>query len=562
MEKIDENRESRRQQLLVSIKLSILVFSAIAFFQHYFKGKNVLDLLSNGSWTVCVVILVLVSIYLALLFFNAKALVKQSRFFVLAELVFLGLFSFVAIFFTGAIDSNFKSLLLCVILLATISQGLNIGMITAVILSGSLLGMDLIMMSPNQSVNLNFEYDLILTSIFMLVAFSVGYYVTMENEYSEELRNLVNMDALTSLYNHRYFHSILKERIQETDKKQASLSLLLLDIDDFKIYNNLYGHSDGDKALKKIAAIISTSLENKNIACRYGGEKFAVLMEDTEEGTAIDYAQRLRDKIAKTVFYGQEYLPEETLTISVGISEYPHKAKNENEIINQADEALYRAKFFRKNRVESYVSILDNLKDSLSEEDESIITTLRTLIAVINSRDKWTYEHVIRVAEYSGWMADRLNFSAESRQTLLYGAYMHDIGKINTPKEVLIKSDKLTAAEWEELKCHPIQGVEIIEHVDVIKDVQELILQHHEHYNGAGYPYGLKGNQIAFKSRVLSIADAFDAMTSQRPYQNKKTIEAACEELVRCKGTQFDPQLVDIFVDIVVEKFNLNSQRR
>lgn len=556
MENLDQNREIRLEQLLVIIKLSILFFSAIACFQHYFDGKNITDLLAGNNLTFIVFLIVLMIIYLALTLSNFIESVKQSGPFKYGELIFFGLLAFLTVFFTGAIDSNFKPLMLCVILLATIGQGLIIGMITSFALSGSLLIMDLLM-SQNQVVNLYFEYDLILASIFLLVTFTVGYYAKMENEHIKELRDLANIDSLTGLFNHRYFYANLDMQIKEAETKENSVSLLFLDIDDFKIYNNLYGHACGDEALKKLAQIITGNLDNRHIACRYGGEEFSILMGGSDEKTAIEYAQNLREQIEETVFYGEAYMPEGKLTMSVGISEYPHKAKNGKDLVTQADEALYRAKFFRKNRVESYVSILDNLKDSLSGEDESIITTLRTLISVINSRDKWTYEHVERVAEYAGWMADKLGFTKESRQTLVYGAYMHDIGKINTPKEVLIKSDKLTLEEWEELKRHPIQGVEIIEHVDVIKDVQGLILQHHEHYNGDGYPHGLKGNEISFMSRILSVVDAFDAMTSIRPYQKKKTIEEACEELIRCRGTQFDPILVDSFVEIVTEKFNL-----
>lgn len=556
MESLDLNRETRLEQLLIIIRLSILCFSAIAFFQHYFKGKNVLTLLSYGSYTVIVITLVLLTIYSALILSNFLESFSKHGVFIYGELIFFGLLSLITIYFTGAVESNFKPLMICVILLATIGHGLTIGMITSFTLSIGLLLMDLLM-DPSQPVNLHFEYDLILSSIFLLVTFTVGYYAKLEEEHIKELRNLANIDSLTGLYNHRFFYACLDRQIKKAQKGDKSLALLFLDIDDFKIYNDLYGHTSGDKALKLIGQIISESCGKKYTACRYGGEEFAILLYGIDEKNAMEFGQRLREKIAEASFPGEAYLPEGRLTMSVGVSEFPHHARNEKELVTQADEALYRAKFFRKNRVESYTSILDNLRDELSGGDQSIITTLRTLISVINSRDRWTYEHVERVAEYAGWMADKLELPEESRQTLVYGAYMHDIGKINTPKEVLIKSEALTVMEWEELKRHPLQGVEIIEHVEVIKDVQALILEHHEHYNGAGYPNGLKGEEISEMSRILSVVDAFDAMTSMRPYQKKKTIEEACYELYRCKGTQFDPNFVDCFVDIVIEKFNL-----
>ncbi|KNZ41767.1 bifunctional diguanylate cyclase/phosphohydrolase [Acetobacterium bakii] len=556
MEKFDQNKEISLQQLLISIKLALLFFSVIAFSQHYFKNKEILDLLSNGSKTIFIFVLIIIVIYGVVFFSNKVDPDKQLGLFKYGELAFFVVLSFLTVFYTGAFASNFKPLFLCVILLATIGHGLTIGMVIAGILSLGLLSMDLIMV-PNQTVNLYFEYDLVLSSIFLLVTFTVGYYAKLENDHIEELRDLANEDALTGLFNHRYFYANLYQEIDEAKKNGVSVSLFFLDIDDFKIYNDLYGHTVGDRALKKMAKIIMDFAGTEFVACRYGGEEFAILLYNTEEKQAMESANKLCSIIEQAVFDGQEYLPGQNLTVSVGVSEYPNKAKDANDLVSQADQALYRAKFFRKNRVESYASILDNLKNSLSEEDETIITTLRTLISVINSRDKHTYEHVERVAEYASWMAEELNLPKHLKQTLVYGAYMHDIGKINTPKEVLLKSEKLTEEEWKELQQHPIQGVEIIEHVDVIKDVQPLILQHHEYYNGKGYPYGLAGNQIAYTSRILSVVDAFDAMTSLRPYQRKRSVEEACEELIRCRGTQFDPNVVDVFIGIVIKKFNI-----
>ena len=557
MEKFDQNKEIRLNQLLIIIKLSLLFFLAIAFSQHYFKNKNILDLLSNGFATIFIFAAIIVVIYSTVILSNKIDPDKQSIKLIYGELVCFGVLSFLTVFYTGAFESNFKPLLLCAILLATIGQGLTIGLITSLTLSLGLLIMDLVM-APSQPVNLYFEYDLILASIFLLVTFTAGYYAKMEKEHIEELCDLVNIDVLTGLFNHRYFYADLSNKMEEAKANNAPVSLLFMDIDDFKVYNDLHGHTSGDDALRRISNIITDNLGIEFVVCRYGGEEFAILMYNTEEPEAMKVAAILCDKIADEPFYGQEYLPTENLTVSVGVSEYPGKAKDSNELVAQADEALYRAKFFRKNRVESYTSILDNLKSSLSEQDETIITTLRTLIAVINSRDKYTYEHVERVAEYAGWIANELDFSKELRQTLIYGGYLHDVGKINTNKEVLLKTGKLNDEEWKELKCHPLQGVKIIDHIEIIKDVQPLILQHHEQYNGKGYPKGLKGQEIAYLARILSVIDAFDAMTSIRPYQKKKTVEEACNELLRCKGTQFDPNVVDVFIGIIIKKFSID----
>ena len=555
----DQKREIELRQLLPIIRLALLFICVIAFSQYFFKSKAIMDLLSLGSGKIFGMAMVIVLIY-AIFMISIKIDIKDQPDMVkYGALVFWGLLSFLTIFYTGAIDSNFKPLILCVILLATIGQGLTVGMITALTLSLGLLVMDLLLV-PNQGINLYFEDDLILSSIFLLITFTVGYYAKLENEHIQELRDLVNIDALTGLFNHRYFYASLSKQMKEAQANDTPVSLIFLDIDDFRIYNELYGHSSGDDVIKRIAQILKTNLETEFVACRYGGEEFAVLMYNIKEQAAMEVARDLCGKIADEPFYGQEYMPTENLTVSAGVSQYPNKAKNAKELVAQADEALYRAKFFKKNRVESYTSILDNLRSSLSEQDEIIITTLKTLISVINSRDKFTYEHVEHVAEYAGWMADELDFSKELRETLIYGGYLHDIGKINTPKEVLLKPDKLTDQEWNELKRHPIEGVEVIEHIESMKDVQSLILEHHERYDGHGYPYGLKGHEISYLARILSVIDAFDAMTSMRPYQKKRTVEEACKELLRCKGTQFDPNVVDIFIGILIIKFNIDRR--
>jgi diguanylate cyclase (GGDEF)-like protein len=483
--------------------------------------------------------------------------VKQLKYRFIFEwiqpLVFIS-FSTMAILMTGSYKSNYKFLFLFIIISSTIESGFKIGISSACLCSVIVLGMDLFL-APNGLTGINkyFESDLVLAGAFLICTYTVGTYVKTEKQHISELKQKANLDGLTGLYNHRYFYDTIPQVIEECDKNKTPASLLFIDIDYFKYYNDLHGHQKGDEVLKTIANVLKFSARKGDIVARYGGEEFAVLLPNTTEAEAIIIAEELRLKIQEIEFEGQEYQPNENLTISLGVSVYPDKAKSEVELIKHADEALYRAKFLRKNRVEGYSSILDELQLDLNSSDKEILTSIKTLIAVINARDKYTYGHVERVVAYCKLFAEKLNLSFAQKRDLIYGAYMHDIGKINIAKEILLKNTPLTDEEWEEIKGHPQNAVEIIKNVSALKDVVPIILQHHERVDGTGYPNKLAGEEINYLARVLTIADSFDAMTSDRPYHKKKTFAEGVNELIRCSGTQFDPELAQQFIEVIKE---------
>jgi putative nucleotidyltransferase with HDIG domain len=309
--------------------------------------------------------------------------------------------------------------------------------------------------------------------------------------------------------------------------------------------------------LNRFGEIFKKNVRENDVIARYGGEEFAIILPDTCEEEAVEIGNRLRDAIENTHFEGEENQPNGNLTISIGVSCYPTKAKNKKELINTADDALYRAKFFNKNRVESYYSVLEELKGDIDEKHIDLISSIKTLISVINAKDRYTYAHTDRVVIYCELMADHLNLSENDRKTLRYGAYLHDIGKIQISKDVLNKIGKLTDEEWNLLKSHPENGVQIVRTVTALSEVLPLILHHHEWYDGTGYPKGIRGEEIPNLVRILSVADSFDAMTSNRPYHKRKTYEQAVEELIRCSSTQFDPEMVLEFVRMLDNNRNM-----
>ena len=549
----DNKRTKDLVQILHVVKIASLFFSATAFFQYYFQSKEMYYVLTNDWLMILAVLIIVLLIYGFWQIINSKG---ENNYIIstwVQPLIFI-IISFLAIYLTGSYQSHYKFLFLFIIISVTIEYGTKLGLIISSFCSAIIISMDILL--PPASVvsgmvNTYFESDLVLVCVFISISWIIGFYSKIEQEHIFYLKNLVKMDGLTKLYNHRYFYEQLAKEIEAANKNRRILSLLFIDIDYFKYYNDVNGHQKGDDALVIIAKTLKELTREQDFVARYGGEEFAIILPNTSGKEAYKIGDDIRQRIQELYFQGQEYLPNHNLTISVGISSYPTQAKTEDEIIKFADEALYRAKCFRKNRVEAYTSILDDLKPGLNDNDKEIIASIRTLIAVINAKDKYTFSHVERVVTYCRLLADVLGLDEERKKVLIYSAYMHDIGKINISEDILMKEKALNAEEWAILQKHPENGVEIIKNVYVLRDVIPVILQHHERFDGNGYPLGIRGENINYLARVLAVADSFDAMTSYRPYQKKKSFALAFDELYRCSGTQFDPEIVRIFIQSV-----------
>lgn len=556
MKRLEELKQKKINEILSIVKLSSLLFSGIALMGFLFGGSNgVVSSISARLMLafVLIVMLLVISIYAIWTFSTTSKF--QQKYMKTIQLVESVLFIFVfllIIIISGGYSSNYKLLFLFIIITRTIQAGMRDGIIIALVCSVIILAMDLVYV-PNTLVNPYFENDLVLAGIFILTAWPLGFYVKIEGEHIEMLTIQANKDGLTGLYNHRYFHDTLREKIILSERDNQPISMIIMDIDYFKHYNDLYGHQKGDEVLKNIGILLKEVSRPKDIVARYGGEEFALILPNTNENEVIKIGEHIRRNIETTYFEGEENQPNGKLTVSVGISVFPDKAKNDIDLIKSADDALYRAKFFNKNRVEIYTSILDELKQDIEEKHIDLVTSIKTLISVINAKDKYTYGHVERVVVYCRLIADRLRLSEDEKKTLIYGAYMHDIGKINISEDILNKKMPLTNEEWNILKQHSANGVEIIKPVDSLEYISPLILYHHERYDGKGYPHNLQGEEIPYLVRILTVVDSFDAMTSNRPYNKRKTYEEGVEELRRCSGTQFDPEIVEEFASVILE---------
>lgn len=190
----------------------------------------------------------------------------------------------------------------------------------------------------------------------------------------------------------------------------------------------------------------------------------------------------------------------------------------------------------------------------MQENDRVYFETIKSLAKTIDAKDQYTGGHCDRVTEYSLFIGQQMQFSQEELSSLTYGAMLHDIGKIGVPESIITKEGRLTDEEYEAMKTHPEKGYDILKDINFLKDARLGVLHHHERYDGKGYPHGLAGENIDLKARIISIADAFDAMTSNRSYRNALSIEAAKDQLIINKGRQFDPQMVDILVKGIENK--------
>lgn len=535
--------------IFFTLKILALFFSAIPLFQ-FFSSKMSLDFIGNNYniFTVGTTLIIICAVmFVIMLIFNKK---ENNKFLQKVEMVLYFTVFITVIFISGSHESYYKFLFLFIIISYTIEYGMKTGLVIASLSSAVVIVIDF-KISNNITVNKYFENDFALIAMFFLVAWTLGYYVRLEKTHILYLTEYANIDGLTGIYNHRYFYEYISSLCEESIANNTPVSLLIIDIDHFKKYNDIFGHKKGDELLVSFTETIKKHLALTDILCRYGGDEFCVILPDTKKEKAVKIANKLRETVSETYFEGQEYLPDSNLTISIGLSTLDSKSENYYNLIENADSALYKAKFLRRNKVEVYSSIFEQFTEFGSDDIIKSMKPFKTLITVINARDTYTYKHVERVFNYCIIMADSLKLSNKDKMTLIYGAYLHDLGKINVSKEILVADNHLTKEQWDELKRHPRDSADIIGKIEGFADVVRVVLEHHEKYDGSGYPSGLSGENISYLARILTVIDSFDAMTNQRTYQKIKTFNEAFEEIERCKGSHFDPAIADKFIEVM-----------
>lgn len=371
----------------------------------------------------------------------------------------------------------------------------------------------------------------------------------------KEIASLAVIDGLTGLYNHRSFQEKLSEEMERAKRYGRTMVLIMIDIDHFKSFNDIYGHQTGDAVLKSISRIIDISIRSVDFAARYGGEEFMVILPETGCEEAGLVAERIRANISRNSFTtetGENVM----ITVSIGMVCFPDDGKDKEDIIKKVDKALYFAKEQGRNMVCNYRDTLAGIIERKPEELDNILKDpslkgIKELATAIDARSTYMRGHSLKVAAYAMGIAKNLGLDDSKIEAIRIAGILHDVGNVTIPLGVLNKPGTLTEEEKMIIKGHPGLAEMILKKYPHMEEVLPTILYHHERYDGNGYPLGLKGDAIPLSARILAVAEAFQAMVSSRSYRERLPLDYAIEELRKNTGTQFDPEVVEAFIKIM-----------
>jgi diguanylate cyclase len=352
-------------------------------------------------------------------------------------------------------------------------------------------------------------------------------YVVFLRDASEQIRQeeevtyLSCHDKLTGLFNRAYF----EKKLRDFDKdRYYPVSIIMGDANGLKMTNDIFGHKQGDMLLVAIANILSLACRDSDIVARYGGDEFVVLMPNT----SLDDAAKVCKNILNLC--GNKTCDQSKVSVSLGYACKSLSIESMNDTLNIAEDFMCRHKLLESRSYRS--SFISSLKKMLFEKSFE------------------TEEHAMRVTGLCADAGRLMGLSQSDMNDLELFSMLHDIGKIVIKDQVLLKPGKLNEDEWTEMRRHCEIGYRIARSIPELSHIADYILCHHERFDGDGYPHGLKGEQIPLLSRILSVADSYDAMVNERCYRKAMSKEAAVSELKRCSGTQFDPGIVKVFLQI------------
>jgi diguanylate cyclase (GGDEF)-like protein len=337
------------------------------------------------------------------------------------------------------------------------------------------------------------------------------------------LMEVSRADPLTGCLNRRGFEERAVAEIASATRRAHQGAVLLLDVDHFKEVNDRYGHAAGDELLRWVVATLRHSLRPDDAIGRLGGDEFAVLFADIEPAEAVEISARMSESLA------------ERAPCSIGVASFPMDGTELEELMREADGRLYASRHGRP----------EPGRTSANER----LSWAATLAHAVDMRMNAAHEHSRAVADFAVSIAAELGWQEDMLGMLRIAAMLHDVGKVTVPDRILSKSGRLTGEEFETIKGHSLAGAELVSRVEGLAMVVPWIRHCHERFDGKGYPDGLRAETIPQASRILLVADAFDAITHDRPYRDAASIEQACEELRRGAGTQFDSACVAVLLE-------------
>ena len=354
-------------------------------------------------------------------------------------------------------------------------------------------------------------------------------------------------DPLTGLYNRRFLDQRLGEELSLARARHVPLSVLFLDIDRFKHFNDMYGHDRGDQVLKLTARALHESLRGMDIAARYGGEEFVIVLPETDREGSFAAAQRVRSILARV---GRESVAGgEPVTVTIGIATFPADGDDAAGLVARADSAMLRGKRAGRDRVETFGGVTKETPKPVLPANAPVV--IRTLISALRAKDPYTALHACAVGALSARVARQMALGVDEIRAAGQAGLLHDIGKLQTPDQILLKPGPLNPTERLIMNQHAEAGAVLAGANRETRHLAEAIRASQEHFDGSGYPHGIAGEQIPLIARIVSVADAFHAMCSDRPYRAAVSFARAAAELRRCSGTQFDPTVVEALIEML-----------
>lgn len=389
---------------------------------------------------------------------------------------------------------------------------------------------------------------------------------------NQHVRELLITDPLTGCYN-RWFMDVELSKRCEADpyEKKKSFAVLLLDVDHFKSINDSYGHGEGDSCLIKLAQLLRQMVRETDELIRMGGDEFLLFLPEIENRDLPGLAREILTTVRTSLSLAQA--PEREVTLSMGL--LAHDADDDpvskEDLLDRVDKALYVSKRSGRNQVTLWSSDLDGegasecapaggdanefrkmerkveqLEARLSRQEDQVVETFNL---ILSTKEFETGLHSLRVTRITGFLLDKLDLSEDEKLHIRRGAQLHDIGKVAIPEAILHKQGRLTESEWMIMRQHPLIGHRFVAGYPFLEKAAEIILYHHEAYDGSGYPHGLKGEEIPLGARLFTLVDAYDTMRANRIYKAFVPREEVVDELKSKAGTQFDPELVKLFLE-------------
>ena len=434
----------------------------------------------------------------------------------------------------------------------------------------------------------------------------LSYVYTVRDQIAQLVWNLVlqdrmqsqaQIDSLTGLLNYSYFQQVLDNEFRKADLYDNAVTVLLLDINNIQDINERLGHSAGDEAICHLASTVRHSIRGLDTVARHGGDEVVVILPESDPQTAKEIAERFKENLAHNI---PAHLSD--MSVSIGYATYPNDTKQKDGLLKLAEQALHLAKF-RGSKTGESTCIASREIEALSEKtvlevfashvarkynnvhapsvyqellaqienknapaatqkqknenyqlsrDALMLETITSLAGALDAKDRYTRGHSQAVANYAAALAHALKMSPEEVEQMRLAAFLHDIGKIGIPEAILCKKGPLNEKEWEIMKQHPVIGAEqILAPVTSLKPIIPAVLHHHENWDGSGHPHALKGEDIPIGARIVSIVDAFHALTSDRAYRKALPVAEAKKILDAGAGTKWDPRLIEVFFSIL-----------